>query len=94
MAKRFVIAVDRCPEYLRQAVTARVKGYGKGWWHWFGDLWLVYDSAEELSTSQIRDDIRRTAPDKNVLVFEVPEGDTDWAQFAPTKASEWLNKYW
>jgi hypothetical protein len=94
--KRFIISgnIPHTAEATQRLVT-RLKTINPdiAWWHYFGGLWLVVDSADKLNANRMRDELRTLFPGIQFMVFEIEPGGT-WAGWGPTKSKQWLDEQW
>ena len=98
MSKRFIVAINSSTPQQDLAFKeyARVKGIG--WWHWLNNVWLLYTYSDDLTATQLRDDLGEIYPNIRKLVLELSEGSDTWAGFGPTGAGRsmfaWIRENW
>ena len=97
MKRRFVVGLNEVPKEQEKEIVRYMNANGFGWWHWLDNFWMVIDRQNILSTEKLRDDLRKIAPDTNMMVIEVV-GYTSWSGFGPTAPKgnmfDWIHKTW
>ncbi len=94
--RHFVVGASNFPPPSQQRFIAYLRAQTYGWWHWIGGTWLVADSSDKLSASDLRDALTAVAPSARVLVMEVKP--VNWSGKGPAGPTrdmfEWLRKTW
>ena len=84
------------PRKQRDAFTAYVRGLhdtlGVGFWHHLTSTWLISDSRERLTASQLRDKVNEFMPHVKVVVMSTSHA-LDWATSSPKSGHDWLHKH-
>lgn len=98
MSKRFIVGVDSSTEEQDKAFLSFVKSHGLGWWHWLENFWLITDSSDQLTASDIRDELGKTYPGVHKLVIELSDSGDTWSGYGPKSEKRnmfnWLNETW
>jgi hypothetical protein len=94
MTKRFVIGTKTLSSEQEASLLSYIRKSGAGWWHWLPNFWLIKDSKEKLTASDLIDALDGAQG----LVMEIPE-DITWAgRVSPNNAGkepfDWLKNVW
>jgi hypothetical protein len=93
ISKPSIILIDGAAPSVIEAIHAIVKENAIGWWHYFGNVWIVGGYTPSEWRDLIRDVIPRGRAVK-LLVIELPAEQRNWASFmVPNKESnDWLRE--
>lgn len=95
--RRFVVVVNTGTTEQHKKFIAYLKSTGANWWHWLASAFLVIDKKNKETAASLRDAACDCYPTQNVLVLEIPPGDT-WAGFGPSSATKnmfkWIKDHW
>lgn len=98
MSKRYIVALDSSTNEQNYALQDFIKENSLGWWYWIKTFWLIIDSKEKFSASDIRDVLNRTHPKVDCLVIELNEHGDTWAGYGPATEEKnmfkWIKKNW
>lgn len=95
--RKFAVAVEGMSKEQEKAFLAFCKSKKLGWWHWIGNFWLLLDSSDSVSVSDIRDGIKSITGSSACIVLAVRESGA-WAGVSKTepkgKMFEWIRRNW
>jgi len=92
MSSKLIVMSNGATPEQQNAVTLTIKAHGAGWWHWFGQGWLIRDPYSRGAASW-RDAIRSSVPHLHIFVVQVAT-PTDWAAFGTTEHFQWVIERW
>ena len=99
MKKRFIVAVDDeghpQRELRRERFIGYAKGRGLGLWNRVPSVWLIVDSAGQLTAGQLNKDAYEIF-DASCLIIELRGDDSadTWSGHGPKGAFEWMKRNW
>ena len=91
----FSVMVDKPTRAQSDLITAHFKTGPYGWWHWIDGHWLVRDTSQALTATELRNQLKPFVAGRVLLVLQLAEGST-WAGNSKTTATKkpfaWLHK--
>lgn len=91
MAKYFSVATSGMTAQQDQALADFWRG--RGWWHGVPGFWILKDITDQVTASDVRNDVRKIAPGARVMVIDMGVPAT-WASSSMNEANrDWLRKY-
>jgi hypothetical protein len=95
MMRRFVVAVDNAPFWLRDAFTKHIESLQTvAWWHLIANVWLITDNDGRADAAGWRDLALQFMPGAIVFVQEVGTTRGEWAAWAHQMGHKWLHDFW
>lgn len=91
MAVFFVAVDDDATKVQRDAFTNYVRQKKWGFWHHTSSAWLIVDSLNRCTATEIRDKAMQLMPSVTTIALEIDP--KDYAAFGPKVGHEWLRKY-
>lgn len=96
MIRFYVVGIEALTRQQERAFIAWAHdAKGLGWWHWISNFWLLVGH-QEVTCSDIRDELLRLAPGMDCLVLEV--NPVTWAGFGPKTTVhdmfKWIKSTW
>ena len=91
----FAIVADGVTPEQREAMHEAIKAAShRGWWHHFGNLWIVRGLSATEWRNTVREPVRGGAASVVVLKIDTDDSGT-WAWFGANaeKACRWLHDY-
>lgn len=96
MSRRFAIGANPMTADEKAAIR-RWLGEDCAWWNWINGLWLIRSNKGFHTTETIREKFRELAPDADIIVIQIPHGDT-WSGYGPSDEQRnmfrWIKNTW
>ncbi|MGR3914913.1 MAG: hypothetical protein OD918_10460 [Gammaproteobacteria bacterium] len=81
MSHRFIVGANPVAAEEKKSIRNWLDGKF-AWWSWIDGFWLIKDSRDTLTASEILDRFHDLAPNAHIMVVQVPPGGT-WAGYGP-----------
>jgi hypothetical protein len=97
MKRRFVVAVENMTLAEARAFVEWLRTKNLEWWHWIPGFWLVTTRSGDVSTEEIRNQLRKRTDQKDIMVLEIGR-PTTWSGYGPDTRErdmfKWIRGSW
>ena len=97
MKRRFAVAVENMTLIEGSAFVEWIKTKNFGWWHWIPGFWLITAKSGDVSTEEIRNQLRKITDRKDIMVLEIEKPKT-WSGYGPDTRERdmfrWIRGAW
>ena len=97
MKRRFVVAVENMTWAEDRAFVEWLRTKNLEWWHWIHGFWLVTTRSGDVSTEEIRNQLRKRTDGKDIMVLEIGR-PTTWSGYGPDTRErdmfKWIRGAW
>ncbi len=90
MSNKFVVLIDGGTKSIRDAITAELKKHGHGWWHYFGDSWLV-ETQTDISPNELYEQLKPVVGSTQIILVRVQPQDLEG--MVPTTGLAWIRRW-
>jgi hypothetical protein len=93
LKNRFIIIVDDASREQQNTVTEFLRGQKCGYWHYFSDVWFLYETNKQWSAVSLRNKLMEILPGRTAIVLKIQDG-TRWAAFGQPNIFTWVKESW
>ncbi|HGS5167847.1 TPA: hypothetical protein ACMDUA_005185 [Vibrio harveyi] len=94
--KKYLVALDSNNKSQNDDFKEYIRTNGFGWWYWIDGFWILTDSKDKLTASDLRTKLNDFYPNVRRLVIELRSDDYSWSGYGPSTESRnmfnWLHE--